>query len=84
MCEMQDYLKATLSYQQDTTTGGGFTSAAFSCLHASCLIQVSYLGCVFSHCRGKEVPPKGNSFHPKKVRLKVSFAEMPTSMANLA
>lgn len=81
---MQKYLKAKLSYQQDTTTGGGFISAAFSCLHANCLIQVTYLGYVFSDCRGKEVPPKGNSFHPKKVCLKVSFAEMPTSMVNLA
>jgi len=83
MCETQEHLKARLSYQQDTTTGEGLISAACSCLHASCVIQVRYLGYVFSHCRGKEVPPKGNSFHPQKVCLKVSFAEMSTSVAKL-
>lgn len=72
MCEIREYLKAKLSYQQDTTTGGGFTLAGFSCLYTSCLIQASYLGYVFSHCRGKEITPKGNSFHPKKLCLKVS------------
>lgn len=68
---MQEYLKARLSYQQDTTTGGGFISAAFSCLHTSCVIQVSYQGYVFSHYREKELLPKGNTFNPQKMHLKV-------------
>lgn len=82
MCELQKYLKAKLSYQQDMTTGVRFIPAACSSLPASCLIQVSYLGYAFSHCRGKE-PPKGSSFRPKKACLDVSFTVILVSVAKL-